>query len=33
LSWLAVRHMAARPALDEPDEILFAEVVRPQEWR
>ncbi len=33
LSWLAVRHMAQRPATDQPDEILFTEVVRPQESR
>jgi nitric oxide reductase subunit B len=33
LSWLAVRHMAPRLTLDQPDEILFTEVVRPQESR
>jgi len=31
LSWLAVRHMARRLTPDQPDEILFTEVVRPQE--
>ena len=33
LSWLAVRYMAQRPATDRPDEILFTEVVKPQESR
>jgi len=33
LSWLAVRHMVPRPTFDQPDEILFADVVRPQESR
>jgi nitric oxide reductase subunit B len=33
LSWLAVRHMAPRATLDQPDESLFTEVVRPQESR
>jgi nitric oxide reductase subunit B len=33
LSWLAVRHMVPRLTLDQPDEILFTEVVGPQESR
>jgi nitric oxide reductase subunit B len=30
LCWLAVRHMAPRPSVDQPDEILFTEVVGTQ---
>jgi len=30
LCWLAVRHMASQPSVDQPDEILFTEVVGTQ---
>jgi nitric oxide reductase subunit B len=29
LCWLGVRHMAPRPVLEEPEEVLFTEVVEP----
>lgn len=29
LCWLGVRHMAPRPGLEEPEEVLFTEVVEP----